>query len=265
MAKETTKTTEKKTQSKKTQKKAQSKKTDIILDPNISLNNFLRVNDATVDDCNCVCNNRKQIHVNYVYEPLMGVEQNSDLYNEILKNIPNYAHDGDIGMDIIATDVEYDVEYDRYIYHTGFYAETLKKGTGCFIMPRSSNSKTEVYLCNGVGLVDSFLYRGEFCLMFKNREPIGQMVLNLLIMGWLQMPWYKKIFTTFNKYQAKHIDLIQQVCIDAALNDAPYEEGDKIGQLVWMDFPEVIMNRLDNRDQLTETERGTGGFGSTGK
>jgi dUTPase len=32
-----------------------------------------------------------------------------------------------------------------------------------------------------------------------------------------------------------------------------------------MDFPEVIMNRLDNRDQLTETERGTGGFGSTGK
>jgi dUTPase len=91
------------------------------------------------------------------------------------------------------------------------------------------------------------------------------MVLNLLVMGWLQMPWYKKIFTTFNKYQAKHIDLIQQVCIDAALNDAPYEVGDKIGQLVWMNFPEVIMNRLDNRDQLTETERGTGGFGSTGK
>ena len=33
--------------------------------------------------------------------------------------IPSFAHDGDIGMDLTATSVEYDKDRDMYVYHTG--------------------------------------------------------------------------------------------------------------------------------------------------
>ena len=37
--------------------------------------------------------------------------------------LPSYAHPGDIGMDVVATDVEYNAEHDYYIYHTGLACE----------------------------------------------------------------------------------------------------------------------------------------------
>lgn len=69
--------------------------------------------------------------------------------------IPTYAHLGtDMGMDITATSVEYDAILDRFIYHTGLAFE-VPKGYGMLIFPRSSNSKTEAYLTNSVGILDS--------------------------------------------------------------------------------------------------------------
>lgn len=41
-----------------------------------------------------------------------------------------------------------------------------------------------------------------------------------------------------------------------------YEAGEKIGQLIIMPFPEVEWKETE---QLSESERGEGGFGSTGK
>jgi len=41
-----------------------------------------------------------------------------------------------------------------------------------------------------------------------------------------------------------------------------YEFGDKIGQLVIVPCPKIELNLVDSLDQ---TERGTGGFGSTGR
>ena len=38
--------------------------------------------------------------------------------------VPQYAHDGDIGMDVYCTSVEYDETYDQYIYHTGLACES---------------------------------------------------------------------------------------------------------------------------------------------
>ena len=51
--------------------------------------------------------------------------------------IPSYAHDGDIGLDVIATDVEYDSTNDVYIYHTGLACET-EGHMGVLGMMRSS-------------------------------------------------------------------------------------------------------------------------------
>ena len=41
-----------------------------------------------------------------------------------------------------------------------------------------------------------------------------------------------------------------------------YEEGDKIGQLVILPYPTIELVEVN---ELTETDRGTGGYGSTGK
>ena len=49
------------------------------------------------------------------------------------------------------------------------------------------------------------------------------------------------------------------------LNFAPYEKGDRIGQLVWIEVPEANMKLVKDVEKLSKTERGKGGFGSTGK
>ncbi len=48
---------------------------------------------------------------------------------------------------------------------------------------------------------------------------------------------------------------------DGLLGSAEYEVGDRIGQLIVMPIPEL---EFEFADELTETDRGTGGYGSTG-
>jgi len=148
--------------------------------------------------------------------------------------IPAYAHNGDVGMDITATMIEYDVDKDLYIYHTGLSCET-EYGYGIFLFPRSSNCKTEAYLTNHVGIVDSAIYRGELQLRYKNRKP------------------YRK--TLWERLRGK-------INSKRVLKLAPYQPGDRVGQMVVLPYPKVNIQVVD---ELSETERGTGGFGSTGK
>lgn len=82
--------------------------------------------------------------------------------------IPSYAKAGDAGMDLTAVSVMYDRELDAYIYGTGI-AVSIPKGYVGLIYPRSSNRKTEAYLTNHVGVVDSG-YRGEIMCTFKCRD-----------------------------------------------------------------------------------------------
>jgi dUTP pyrophosphatase len=48
--------------------------------------------------------------------------------------------------------------------------------------------------------------------------------------------------------------------LDDALSPRLYENGDVIGQLIIMPYPQIAPIEVD---KLSETERGTGGFGST--
>lgn len=148
--------------------------------------------------------------------------------------IPTYAHDGDVGMDMTAIDVEYDQEKDMYIYHTGLSCES-DKGYGIFLFPRSSNCKTDAYLTNHVGIVDSFLYRGEIQFRYKNRDR------------------YRKSFWEL---------LSGKIDVERALSKAPYKVGDRVGQMVVFPHPQVTIWEFN---ELSDTVRGTGGFGSTGK
>ena len=129
--------------------------------------------------------------------------------NENVK-IPSYAHEGDAGLDIVATDVTVTTNYVEY--NTGLSFE-LPPGYVMLIFPRSSISNYDLILANGVGVLDSS-YKGELKFRFKK---IGSKI---------------------------------------------YKVGDKIGQIILFPYPQVTIEEVE---ELTETERGTNGFGSTGK
>ena len=132
--------------------------------------------------------------------------------------IPSYAKPGDAGMDLTAVHVEYDAENDNFIYNTGLAME-IPAGYVGLVFPRSSNRKTNHFMTNHVGVIDSG-YRGEIMVTFKNRDK--------------------------QKYHYNQ----------------PYNVGDRIAQIIIMPYPTV---EFVESDELSETERGEGGHGSTGK
>lgn len=129
--------------------------------------------------------------------------------------IPKYAKEGDAGMDLTAVSMEYNQGMDAYIYGTGIALE-IPKGYVGLIFPRSSNRKTDAYLTNHVGVIDSG-YRGEVMLTFKDRT---------------------------------------EMC-----REVPYKVGDRIGQIIILPYPKID---FIESVELSETERGEGGHGSTG-
>lgn len=171
--------------------------------------------------------------------------------------IPFYAHDGDVGMDLTAISVEYDADNDLYIYHTGLAFES-DYHYGIFLFPRSSNRKTEAYLCNHVGIADSAIYRGEIMLCFKNRTSLRQIALE------------SRTIAFFNAIEdGKSVEEATKESADAWFEAfknpmlfAPYKEGDRVAQMVVLPYPDVKLKEVEN---LTETDRGSRGFGSTGK
>lgn len=177
--------------------------------------------------------------------------------------IPTYAHDGDVGMDLTAISVEYDEEKDMYIYHTGLAMET-DKHYGILLFPRSSNRKTDAYLCNHVGIVDSAIYRGEIMLCFKNRDSIRTKATTDMLLKYLN--------ENFDKAEYAKPEKSVQEIVNSAYHEfmwtthhpmsfAPYKVGDRIAQMVVIPYPNVNTEIIE---ELSETERGEGGFGSTG-
>lgn len=183
--------------------------------------------------------------------------------------IPTYAHEGDVGMDITAIGVEYDEEKDMYIYHTGLSFES-DFNIGDFIFVRSSNRKTDAYLCNHVGIVDSAIYRGEVMICMKNRDSLEMVTevnaIRAFMDGLSIMTRIDENFTlkqitenAFDLYKLTKEDYLTRA---RNLEFAPYKVGDKIAQMVCLKYPTV---KLVEKNELSETERGEGGFGSTDK
>ena len=126
--------------------------------------------------------------------------------------IPSYAKKGDAGMDLVATNVKHS---DLYIEYGTDLAMELPHGYVGLIFPRSSISKTDHYLRNSVGVIDSG-YRGEI----KIRMSIP------------------------------------------ALGARQYNKGDKVAQLLIMQTPWVDIVEVS---EISGSDRGAGGFGSTGE
>ena len=137
--------------------------------------------------------------------------------------IPKYETAGSAGMDLTATTKKYD-EHSNIVYGTGL-AIQIPDGYYADLRPRSSISKYDLVLANSVGTIDSD-YRGELILKFK--------------------PTLRKSTWNSGVYETDEVK--------------EYEIGDRIAQLVILPYPKVSFIEVDN---LSDTERGTGGFGST--
>lgn len=180
--------------------------------------------------------------------------------------IPTYAHDGDVGMDLTAISVEYDRENDMYIYHTGLAFET-DKHYGIFLFPRSSNRKTDAYLCNHVGIADSAIYRGEIMLCFKNRTSLEVRAEIEKSRCFISRLSYEP-FTTSNGDSvvfnwpniARDAENAGNWIYDNPMQYAPYQIGERVAQMVVLPYPNVKITEVA---ELSETERGSNGFGST--
>lgn len=155
--------------------------------------------------------------------------------------IPQYAKPGDAGMDVVATSINVT---DKYIeYGTGLAFE-VPEGYVMLIFPRSSNSKKDLLLANSVGVLDSG-YRGELKLRFKRNYRIEN----------------KPCEETNNEFTTTSI-LWGEDVKDYRVNACDwYDVGDKVGQVMIIPYPQIEFNEVE---ELSETERGLGGFGSTG-
>lgn len=104
--------------------------------------------------------------------------------------IPQYAKPGDAGMDLVATNMDTD-QYGNVIYGTGIALE-IPEGYVGLIFPRSSNSKTDLYLTNHVGVIDSG-YRGEIMFKFRTTQKnpklysIGDRIGQIMILPYPQI------------------------------------------------------------------------------
>jgi dUTP pyrophosphatase len=130
--------------------------------------------------------------------------------------IPKYAHKNDAGLDLTATSYTYDK--GNHVYGTGLAIE-IPDGFVGLIFPRSSNRKTDCYMANHVGVIDSG-YRGEIMVTFKHRDK------------------------------------------NAYIDERPYKVGDRIAQLIIMPYPKINFVEVED---LSDSERGEDGHGSTGK
>ena len=145
---------------------------------------------------------------------------------------------GDAGFDVIAKSdpvivgsVAYGPYWSKidYIeYDTGLQIAP-EEGYHTLAIPRSSLSKTNLFLRNSVGLIDNG-YRGTIKFRFGYISHPGDMVI-------------------------ENGNLIFEID-----EEKIYKKGDRIGQLI---FSKTIEPKELKVGILNETERGEGGFGST--
>lgn len=143
--------------------------------------------------------------------------------------LPSHAKPGDAAMDLTAVKDGKFVQSEfgdlwYYVEYVTGLSVEIPENHVGLLFARSSISKSSLILANSVGVVDSG-YRGEICLRFKMDYGVSD------------------------------------TARDERKSPARYKKGDKIGQLLIIPYPTIEPEFVD---ELSETERGAGGFGSSG-
>jgi len=136
--------------------------------------------------------------------------------------IPQYAKEGDAGLDLIATSKEFD-NIGNIVYGTGLSIE-IPIGYVGLLFPRSSISKYTLSLTNSVGVIDSG-YRGEIMCKLK---PTAH-------------------FTTDT---------------DSTISYDPYQIGDKVCQLIIIPYPSIEFEEVTELSDSARGAGGYGSTGN---
>ena len=172
--------------------------------------------------------------------------------------LPVYGKEGDACCDIYCKSVEYDSEKDRYIVHTGLHF-ALPDEYEMELRPRSNLTKTEFYVPNAPGTLD-WGYRGELLVIFKGRTN------KYLLSAFKELKDTVRFMLGIKNHS---LDNCSQN-FDKAVYEFPYRsmtddfEGDRICQLLVRRREKIQWEEVETLEELGTTERGEGGFGSTG-
>lgn len=150
--------------------------------------------------------------------------------------MPEYAHPDDSGMDVYAVDDYVIRPGETKLIPTGIKV-AVPNGYEIQIRPKSGRAlKTKMRIANSIGTVDAG-FRGELQVIIENIEPP-----------------IKDITYDFDDNGRPIITSILRG------SDMTIGKGEKFAQLVLMEVPKAVLFQVENLD---DTERGNGGFGST--
>jgi len=153
---------------------------------------------------------------------------------------PKFGKPGDAGADLVATSIDTH-RNGQIVYGTGLAVE-IPEGMVGLVFPRSSVRNYDLVMSNSVGVIDCG-YRGEIMVTFNlNVQNITYQSIHSLIDSQ----------ELENEYQWSRL-------FEQDINT--YQVGDRIAQLIIMPVPLV---EYTETQELSETNRGTGGHGSTG-
>ncbi|MED1950973.1 dUTP diphosphatase [Brevibacillus centrosporus] len=153
--------------------------------------------------------------------------------------IPQYARAMDAGFDLVAVEDVLVAPGESVKVPTGL-AFALPEGFELQVRPRSGiSAKTKLRLSNAPGTIDAG-YRGEVAILVDNTREASRA--------------YKNVCLDASE---------KEVTVDQEVDTHSYliKKGDRLAQGVIAIVP---VAQFEVVDELDETERGTGGFGSSG-
>jgi dUTP pyrophosphatase len=160
---------------------------------------------------------------------------------------PYKAIDVDAGFDLYATAINETEDFIEYL--TGIAVE-IPEGYVGLIFPRSSVTKYDLMLKNSIGVIDAS-YRGEIRCRFTK-------VINDVFRDGEKTKEKKSFLGKL--ISSKTHDFIDIFFLPRKIKK--YEVGERVAQIVFLELPKITLVEVE---ELSDTQRGSGGFGHTGK
>lgn len=196
---------------------------------------------------------------------VVDVEQ----YCNVQPILPTYGKEGDACMDIYPICYEYDVDKDRFIYHTGLAFNIGDDANGepneMSLRPRSNLTKSDFYIPNSPSTID-WGYRGELLVAFKNRtsRDLIHAVSDLVeVVDKLRQHMHLPDSMVGNSRLKLNSVRTTMTNILAKVSIPPYDCNgeDRCAQLIINSAQRITWKEVNSIEELGETERGDKGFG----
>lgn len=214
---------------------------------------------------------------------LAGAKVKTGIGNIIEPKIPIYGKEGDACMDIYPIAVEYDIKRDRFIYHTGLSfaigdtivrsevrgdkiisIDDVKVPNEMEIRPRSNLTKSDFYMPNAPGTLD-WGYRGELLIVLKNRTS-AFMFNSIKYLTNAIDKLAMRVGANAEIKQYTSFARTNLMKVQNSILEPPYkcDGNDRCCQIIIRGSQRIIFQEVETVEELGSSERGAGGFGSTG-